>query len=129
MHHYINSFIIVNYNQIPLILIDSEFALCDDIPALDDKRGDLLHQIEQLSKILKREDHNQIVLSKIEIDDSKSILYIANLFEEEDIEVVGVYADRVSQKDYDILSNIFKYGVINNFSLNINNQKTYKKSL
>lgn len=129
MHHYINNFIIVNYNQIPLILIDSEFALCDDIPALDEKRGDLLHQIEQLSKILKREDYNQIVLSKIEIDDSKSILYIANLFEEEDIEVVGVYADRVSQKDYDILSNIFKYGVINNFSLNINNQKTYKKSL
>ncbi len=106
-----NHFININNNAIPIIFIDGEFSRFN-IPSLDDSRNDLLVQVELISKMLKREDYNQIVLSKVKIEDAKQIIDITKWFLEEDIIVSGIWTDKIKADALEKLGETINYIIV-----------------
>ena len=78
----------------------------------DETSPNLIQQVEECSKLLKRADYNQIVLAKETITDANSILNIVNWFLEEDIEVIGVFNNFISKEALETLEDELEYGVI-----------------
>ncbi len=99
----------------PMVFIDYRFAYCDAVFGLDENREDLLEQVEACAKKLKRYDYQKIILVKLQMEDPDLVLKIAEWFEEEDIEVICVYSDRITKNQYEKLCDKFEHGVINSW--------------
>lgn len=85
MNHCINNFLSINDNDVPLVFLDSRDKSSNRELILDNSCNDLSDQIDNLAKVLKREDYNQIALVENEIIDNKVILNIIKWFIEEDV--------------------------------------------
>lgn len=130
----------INGVRYPMVFVDYRFAYCDAVFGLDERRDDLLAQVEACANKLKKYDYQKIILVKLQMEDPNLILNIADWFNEEDIEVLCVYSDRITVKQYEKLRDKFKHGVINSQyalaeyekeeeSKNKNDDGSYKKSL
>ena len=128
----------INGVRFPMVFVDYRFAYCDAVFGLDDRRNDLLEQVSECAKKLKRYDYQKIILVKLKMEDPDLILNIAKWFEEEDIETLCVYSDRIDYTQCEKLYDKFKYGVINSWFAMAeykkeenmqNNNDSYKKSL
>lgn len=105
----------INGVRYPMVFVDYRFAYCDAVFGLDERRDDLLNQVEACANKLKKYDYQKIILVKLQMEDPDLILNIANWFNEEDIEVLCVYSDKITAKQYEKLCNKFEYGVINSW--------------
>jgi len=130
----------INGVRYPMVFVDYRFAYCDAVFGLDDRRNDLMAQVEACANKLKKYDYQKIILVKLHMEDADLILNIANWFNEEDIDVLCVYSDKITIEQYKKLYNKFEYGVINSlFAMveykkeeenhNKNDDGSYKKSL
>ena len=119
----IHCMITVYDRTVPVVFISNQKENTDNELVIDDTSSNLSHDIEKLAKTLKRADYHQVVLVKSEIDDTKPILNVARLFDEEDIEVIGVYHNNLLPEISESLNEAFEYGVIDMMMLLNQNAK------
>lgn len=109
--------ITLNGETLPMVFVDYRFAYSDAACGIDDRRLDLLKQVENCAKKLKREDFRRVALVKLVMGDENLILDIARWFEEEDIEVACIYSNKLTLEQFEKLNPNFEYGVINDWTL------------
>ena len=127
MNQRIDVFIPINGNKIPLIYLNG--GRKSSVPAINEKSSNLIEEVEKMAKQLKREDYNQLVLTKDEVNDSSLILNIVRYFEEEDVEVIGLWVDKITDEAKETLSEELKYGIITYQTESYDNPKYLKKKL
>lgn len=129
MNNLINNFIGLSDGIKPLIFIDNKSSF--NVLSLNYADNNLLYQIENLSKAIKRRDFNQIILAKEIIDDEKLIIDITKYFYEEDILVIGIYTDKIEENVLEKLSKVFKYIIVGEKvnTYDDKNKLIYKKTL
>lgn len=126
MKRLFNCFINVNGNLIPVFPIITDNSICDH-PAYESLS--LRNQVEIIANCLKREDYIQLILLKNRIDDGNLILKISELFKDEDVDVIGVYCEEITEDALNTIIKELKYGVIDGPKYVIEEPKTYKKVL
>ena len=130
----------INGVRYPMVFVDYRFANCDAVSGLDDRRNDLLAQVEACANELKKYDYQKVILVKLQMEDPDLILNIARWFDEEDIEVLCVYSDIITIGQYKKLCDKFEHGVINSLyamaeykkekeNQNTNDDGSYRKHL
>ena len=109
----INNWFLINGERVPLIFVGKkDDGRCMNL-FLDETSPDLIQQVENCAKAIKRADYNQIVLAKETIDDPNLILNIINWFLEEDVQVISIFNDNISQDSLEKLEEVLEYGIIN----------------
>lgn len=124
-----NNFYPIEGNLFPLILMETSEPKEHSI-ATSIKDPNLAKKIEEMAKIFKRRDFNQVVIGIDDLTDIKTVLKIYKMFLEEDIFIVGIFTDYVKDEDMELLNSILKYGVIlSDYGLFLKEDNSYKKTL
>ncbi len=129
MSYYMNKYLDEFKGYFPIVSMDEIYIDCDNkyVFSLDctrmtgqDKLVSRINpldvdgvgrQIERLAKLFKRCDVNQIILADDVVYSGSVISQISNLFEQEDIMVVGVVAAISGEKAYNKFNKEMKYGL------------------
>ena len=121
--------IVKNGETLTMVFLDYRFAYCDAACGIDETRDTIMQQVEECAKKLKREDIQRVALVRLALSDRDEHL-ISNIhrwFEEEDIDVVCLYANRLTDAQYNFLEPQFEYGIVNDWDLLAEYNKERKK--